>query len=172
MGSCQGLSLNDPRFTELDLAIHRYRERRDGILYVLERARYLFGTLPDTVLHRMTDQMAIAPGDLYQALAVEDLFASRPVGAHTVSVCLGTPCYLAGAGLLFDRLMAELGTGPGETTPDGLFTLKVCYAQAHPSGEVGFYIDDRRYVVPPEGIPAILDAIRNAEALVGSGVEG
>ncbi len=162
MGDCNGLVLSDPRFWELDQAIVRYRDRRDGGIYVLERAKYLFGTLPLPVLHYVADGLGLPRGDIYQAASFYDFFASRPAGEHTVSICLGTHCYLNGASALFDRLQAELQIGPGETTPDGLFSLVVCYTGEHCGEEPAFYVDHQRFAIRPELVAEVLDRFRPA----------
>lgn len=172
MERCNGLTLQDPRFVELDLAIARYRDRSDAVMYVLERARYLFGMLPLPVLHYVANGLGISQRDVYQAVSFYDLFATRPLGEHTVSVCLCTNCYLAGSGAIFDRLQAELGIGPGETTPDGLFALTVSYAGEGCGNEPSFAVDGQRFTAKPEEITAILKSFRPAASLVGAGTEG
>ncbi len=160
MGDCNGLVLSDPRFAEIDQAIARYRAQSDGAVYVLERAKYLFGMLPLPVLHYVADGLGLTHGDIYQAASFYDFFASRPEGRHTVSICLGTDCYLNGAGTLFDRLQAELQIGPGETTPDGLFSLIVNYAGEDCGDRPAFYVDDQRFSVRPEDVVGVLDLFR------------
>jgi len=160
MGDWSGLVLSDPRFGELAQAVERFRDRSDGVIYVLERAKYLFGALPAPVLQYVAERMGLTPGDVSQAASYYDHFASRPTGEHTISVCLGTRCYLRGANALFDRLQAELQIGPGETTPDGLFSLTVSYANEECCSEPGFYVDNERFAARPEDVAAVLDRFR------------
>ena len=49
-----------------------------------------------------------------------------PKGKYIVSVCLGTACYVKGAGKVLEEVEAKLGIGDGECTPDGKFSLEVC----------------------------------------------
>ncbi len=58
----------------------------------------------------------------------------EPVGRTIVEVCAQLPCALRGADELLERLSAELGIAPGETTPDGAITLKrthECFGACH-----------------------------------------
>ena len=49
-----------------------------------------------------------------------------PKGQYKISVCLGTACYVKGAGDVFDKLVQKLGIKSGECTPDGKFSLEAC----------------------------------------------
>jgi bidirectional [NiFe] hydrogenase diaphorase subunit len=51
------------------------------------------------------------------------LFSLKPSGAHSCVVCMGTACYVKGAGKIMEALQAELGVEAGETTPDGRVSL-------------------------------------------------
>ncbi|MXX21710.1 MAG: NAD(P)H-dependent oxidoreductase subunit E, partial [Rhodospirillales bacterium] len=50
-------------------------------------------------------------------------FHDRPVGRYLVQVCRTTPCWLRGSDEVLAAARQELGIAPGETTPDGDFTL-------------------------------------------------
>jgi NADP-reducing hydrogenase subunit HndA len=47
-----------------------------------------------------------------------------PKGKYNISVCLGTACYVKGADRIMKTLQEELGIGPKQTTPDGLFSIQ------------------------------------------------
>ena len=49
-----------------------------------------------------------------------------PKGKYIVAVCLGTACYVKGAGKVLEEVENKLGIGDGECTPDGKFSLEVC----------------------------------------------
>ncbi|MCP9438697.1 MAG: NAD(P)H-dependent oxidoreductase subunit E, partial [Nitrospira sp.] len=48
-----------------------------------------------------------------------------PVGKFHIQVCKSLMCALVGSDTVIDWIKAKLGIGPGETTPDGLFTLSL-----------------------------------------------
>ena len=48
-----------------------------------------------------------------------------PKGKYVIGVCLGTACYVKGAQRVLDIFSQLLGSKPGETTEDGLFTIDV-----------------------------------------------
>ena len=51
-------------------------------------------------------------------------FYFEPPGKHRVTLCRGTACHVRGSGKLQDDLSRTHGLQPGETSPDGLFTLE------------------------------------------------
>ena len=51
------------------------------------------------------------------------MFYTKPVGKHVLNVCRTLSCALLGAERVTEELSAKLGIKPGETTPDGTFTL-------------------------------------------------
>ena len=73
------------------------------------------------------------------------LFNRRPVGRHRIYVCTNVSCALVGAEQILENLVARLGIQPGETTPDGLFSL----FEAECLGSCGtapmMQVDDRYY---------------------------
>ena len=50
-------------------------------------------------------------------------FSLQPKGKYVIGVCLGTACYVKGAGQILDKFSEIIGIKPGETSADGLFTL-------------------------------------------------
>ena len=55
--------------------------------------------------------------------AFYSFFSLTPKGKYVIGCCLGTACYVKGAQIVIDRFSELLGITPGQTTPDGLFTL-------------------------------------------------
>jgi NADH-quinone oxidoreductase subunit E len=52
-----------------------------------------------------------------------NLIFRKPVGKHVIMVCDSVSCWIMGEERLIDHLQRKLGIKPGETTPDGMFTL-------------------------------------------------
>ena len=55
-----------------------------------------------------------------------NFFSLTPLGKYPINICMGTACYVRGAGRILELFEEELGIKPGEVTPDGLFSLEVC----------------------------------------------
>jgi NADH-quinone oxidoreductase subunit E len=68
--------------------------------------------------------LRIQPIEVYEVATFYTMFNLSPVGNCVIEVCRTGPCWLSGAEDILYHFRERLGIGPGETTPDGLFTLK------------------------------------------------
>jgi NADH-quinone oxidoreductase subunit E len=82
------------------------------------------GWLDTEIMDRVAEFLNIAPIEVYEVATFYSQFNLKPVGKHVLEVCRTGPCCLEGAERLIDFLERRLGIKDGETTPDGLFTLK------------------------------------------------
>ncbi|HEY0976268.1 MAG TPA: NAD(P)H-dependent oxidoreductase subunit E [Flavobacteriales bacterium] len=62
--------------------------------------------------------------EVYEVASFYSMYNLRPVGKHLLEVCQTTPCILRGSDDIVAHIGKKLGIHPGETTKDGLFTLK------------------------------------------------
>ena len=62
--------------------------------------------------------------EVYEVATFYSMFNLRPVGKHVLEVCRTVPCMLRGADDIIAHIEKRLGIKAGETTADGLFTLK------------------------------------------------
>jgi NADH:ubiquinone oxidoreductase subunit E len=74
----------------------------------------------------IADGMEVSLEKVYGVATFYAQFSLAPQGQYHISVCLGTACYVKGAGLLYDKLQALLGIGSDECTPDRKFSLTAC----------------------------------------------
>ena len=70
--------------------------------------------------------MDIPLEEIYGVATFYSQFSLNPKGQYKISVCLGTACYVKGAGAVFERLSEKLGIQSGECTADGKFSLEAC----------------------------------------------
>lgn len=98
--------------------------QRDSLIPMLQAIQERFGFLPDTALDAVGKYIGISTAKVYGVATFYNQFRLKPVGKHIVRVCRGTACHVRGSKLLLDTLSGELGVRPGETTPDGQFTLE------------------------------------------------
>ena len=90
---------------------------------IMQQAQDIFGYLPEDVQNIIAKELDIPVSDVYGVATFYAQFNLEPKGKYTISVCLGTACYVKGAQLVLDELEKELGVPAGSTTSDGLFTL-------------------------------------------------
>lgn len=68
--------------------------------------------------------LGISTTDVASVVGFYTLFHDKPGGNFRIQVCTDLPCALRGAEKFMDQLCERLGIEPGETTPDGLFTVE------------------------------------------------
>ena len=110
-----------------DLNITRDDARRRGrLIQVLHRAQQIFGYLPREVQCFVAEKMYLQEADVSGVVSFYNYFTTKPKGKYCINVCLGTACYVKGAGDIMDKLSERLGIGAEECTPDGKFSLTAC----------------------------------------------
>ena len=111
------LSLLEPVFREFDGDGH-------ALVTILQRAQEIYGYLPTDVLYRIAERQGVSPAKAMGVATFYSQFRLKPVGKNLIMLCKGTACHVNGADSIAAALKEELGIGDGETTEDGLFSLK------------------------------------------------
>lgn len=96
------------------------------IIHVMQQAQLIYGYLPFEVQVMIADGMDIPLEKVYGISTFYTQFALSPKGKYSVSVCLGTACYVKGAQDILDKVTEKLGIGPDECTADGKFSIDAC----------------------------------------------
>ncbi len=111
--------------------VHRIMARyppgrqKSAILPVLHLAQAEFdGWLSSPVMDYVASLLGIKPIEVYEVASFYSMFNLKPVGKCVIEVCRTGPCWLMGAEDIVTYLEKKLGIKTGETTPDGMFTLK------------------------------------------------
>ncbi|MBL7753956.1 MAG: NAD(P)H-dependent oxidoreductase subunit E [Chitinophagaceae bacterium] len=107
----------------------------------------------------------ITPIEVYEVATFYTMFNLKPVGKYILEVCQTGPCMLRGSDQIIEYIKQKLGIQNGETTADGLFTLKTAeclgacgYA---PMMQLGKHYKE---FLTPEKVDAILEDCRKAAA--------
>jgi NADH-quinone oxidoreductase subunit E len=107
--------------------ISRYPEGRhkSALLPLLHLAQSEFGgSLNNVVMDYVASLLNIKPIEVYEVATFYTMYNLKPVGKHLLEVCRTGPCWLRGADDIVQHIENRLGIKDGETTPDGMFTLK------------------------------------------------
>ena len=99
---------------------------KGALIPVLHEAQVLYGYLPIQVQKKISEGMNVPLAEIYGVVTFYTQFSLQPKGKYKVQVCLGTACYVKGAGQIYDKLKQELGLEEDGTTEDGLFSLEAC----------------------------------------------
>ncbi|MEW5783989.1 MAG: NAD(P)H-dependent oxidoreductase subunit E [Bacillota bacterium] len=99
---------------------------RNGISIVslLQLIQQEYNYLPEEVLR----EAALATGfpliEMFRVATFYKSFSLVPRGKHTITACCGTACHVRGSEKVVREISKTLGVAPGETTPDGQYTVE------------------------------------------------
>ena len=100
-----------------------YKQEKDNLISMLEEVQEKFGFIPLEAQKELSEYLKIPMAEIYGVITFYSRFTLEPKGKHTISVCLGTACFVKGSKKIMDRLTDRLKIEPGQTTPDGLFSI-------------------------------------------------
>jgi len=106
--------------------INEYKDMDGNLMPILQKAQGIYGYLPIEVQTMIANELTIPLEKVYGVVTFYSQFSLSPKGEYTISVCLGTACYVKGAGDIYDKLKQVLKLDDGECTPDGKFSLEAC----------------------------------------------
>ena len=106
--------------------IKENRNERGCLMPIMQKAQDIYGYLPEEVQKIIADELGIPMEEVYGVATFYSQFHLTPKGRYQISVCLGTACYVKGAGDIYQKFMELLGIVGGECTPDGKFSLDAC----------------------------------------------
>ncbi|MFM2118262.1 MAG: hypothetical protein RL316_1452 [Bacteroidota bacterium] len=118
---------SEAQLQEVKRLTSRYPEgcQKSALIPVLHLAQNTFGGwLSKEVMDYVAELLSITPIEVYEVASFYTMFNLQPVGKHLLEVCQTGPCMLNGSESIIDYIYEKLGIRPGETTADGLFTLK------------------------------------------------
>ena len=103
----------------------KYKDRRGGLISILEEIQSKFGYLPENALRVVAEKTDRNIVDIYSVATFYRAFRLHPRGKHLTSVCLGTACHVRNGPSVAEEFEHELKIkSNGETTTDGEFTLE------------------------------------------------
>jgi len=121
------VKFSDDKLAKVQEIIRRYPEgkQKSALIPVLHLAQESFGGWLDVpVMDYVAELLNITPIEVYEVATFYTMFNLRPVGKHVLEVCVTGPCMINGSDDIIAYIREKLGIGPGETTADGMFTLK------------------------------------------------
>ncbi len=143
-----GIVLHDPTHHSMLLAALYIAQEQNGYL------------TPDA-MEKVARRLGLTPGEVYSTATFYTLFRKKPVGRYVIQVCEGLVCYLNdGADRVVDYISAKLNIEPGESTPDGRFTLETVQCLASCGTAPAMRVNDQLYEnLTPAAIDAVLERL-------------
>ena len=106
--------------------IAKYKGQKGALMPIMQEAQEIYGYLPYQVQKIISDETGIPIEKIYGVATFYAQFSMSPKGKYVVSMCLGTACYVKGAGAILEEIEKVLKIEDGGCTPDGKFSLEVC----------------------------------------------
>jgi NADH-quinone oxidoreductase subunit E len=111
-------------------AIEKHGANRDALIPILGEVNKVLGYIPAAALskvrkrlHCPEDRVFVSDSQLYSLASFYSMFSTQPRGRHVVQFCESAPCHIQGGRELINALQSALEVKPGETSPDGKWSL-------------------------------------------------
>ncbi len=154
------VAFSDTALRELEAIRSRYPDREAAILPALHLAQREFGYVSDEAIEYVATLLGFTPARIEGVATFYTMYNRKPVGKYHLQICRNISCSLLGAEHLIEHVSRKLGVHPGETTPDGKFTLSAveCLGSCG-TAPVMQVNDDYHESLTEERIDALLDRL-------------
>src|SRR4051812_37292016 len=136
----------------------RTRSALIPLLFVVQRERG--GWLDNPGINFLAKFLSLEVTDVWETATFYSMFNLRPVGRHHIQICKTLSCKIMGESEITDHICTKLGVHPGETTPDGTFTVSLveCLGSCGtaPMMQIGF---DYHENLTKEKVDSIMDSL-------------
>ena len=118
--------LSPESLKRIDREIAKYPadRKQSAVMAALTIAQDEKGWLSTEVMDFVAACLGMPPIAVYEVATFYEMYNTKPTGKYKLTLCTNLPCALHDANKAAAHLQQKLGIGFGETTPDGLFTLK------------------------------------------------
>lgn len=104
--------------------LEEYKNVQGSLITILQKAQDLYGYLPIDLLNYIAIETGNKPAKVLGVVTFYAQFRLMPTGKYLIMLCQGTACHVNGSEGIEEAIFEELGIRDGETTEDGMFTLK------------------------------------------------
>ena len=111
---------------KFDEIVSRYPsgKQKSALLPILHLVQAEYGWLSSPSMDKVAEYLGLQPIEVYEVATFYSMYNLKPVGRYIFEVCQTGPCMIKGSDEIITYIKEKLGIGVGETTADGMFTLK------------------------------------------------
>jgi NADH-quinone oxidoreductase subunit E len=160
------MQFSQDKLNKVQEVIARYPEgkSKSALIPLLHMAQEEWGWLSPEAMDYVAGLLNITPIEVYEVATFYSMYHLKPVGKYVFEVCQTGPCMLNGSDGIISYIQEKLDIGVGETTKDGLFTLKTveCLGACGyaPMMQMGKYY--KEHLTPAKIDAIIADCTNNA----------
>ena len=111
------------QYAKLDEFIDNLPTKQGALISVLHEAQDIFEYLPMEVQTHIATKLDIPASKVFGVVTFYSFFTMTKKGKYKVAVCMGTACFVRGAGKVLDKFAQELKVPSGTTGEDGMWSL-------------------------------------------------
>jgi NADH dehydrogenase subunit E (EC 1.6.5.3) len=157
------MMLSSAALSLIDIEVAKYPpdQKQSAVMGALRIAQSEIGWLKPDMIEYVADYLDMPAIAAYEVATFYNMYDTKPVGRHKITICTNLPCALMGAKDLAEHVKHKLGIGFGETTEDGRYTLKEgeCMGAC---GDAPMCLHNNHAMhvrLTPDSIDALLDAM-------------
>ncbi|MFH5881504.1 MAG: NAD(P)H-dependent oxidoreductase subunit E [Candidatus Izemoplasmataceae bacterium] len=118
-------TLDSTLLNDLDTYIDALEgDKQEQLIHVLHFAQQLFKHLPQNLQLYIARKLDLSGARVNGVVTFYSYFNEEPMGKYTISVCMGTACFVKGADKVLERILDITKTEKNKISDDGLFTVK------------------------------------------------
>ena len=143
--------------------LEEYGDKKGSLITILQKTQDIYGYLPKEAIELISETTGIEVSEIMGVATFYTQFRLTPVGKYLIMLCQGTACHVNSSELILQTIRDELGINDGETTEDGLFSLKCVACLGCCSLSPVMMINEDTYgSLTPDKTKKILKQIREA----------
>ena len=147
----------------IEPVLDEYAGIKGSLITILQHTQDIYGYLPKEAIIKISEATGIAESEIMGVGTFYTQFRFQPVGKYLIMLCQGTACHVNSSELILQTIKDELGIDDGETTDDGLLSLKCVACLGCCSLSPVMMINDNTYgSLTPDKTKKILKELREA----------
>ena len=116
--------LTEEHLRKLEELKKRYPTAQALVLPVLWMAQEQFGWISEETMKQTAELLGLPYAHVLGVVSFYTMFHTRKMGKHHIEICTNVSCMLRGSARILEHLQQRLGIKPGETSPDGKWSLE------------------------------------------------
>lgn len=104
--------------------VEEYKDIKGSLITILQKTQEVYDYLPEEAIKYISEKTNIPCSEIMGVATFYTQFRFQPVGKYMIMLCQGTACHVNGSKKIMKTINEYLGISDGETTEDGLFSLK------------------------------------------------
>lgn len=139
-----------------------YLPIKDNLIQMLNEVQEHYGYVPKDVQMELSEFLKVPVAEIYGVVTFYSRFTLKPKGKYSISVCLGTACFVKGSEKILDKAKEILGIDVGQTTEDGKFSIEATRCIGACGLAPVFTVNDEVYgKATPELIEKVIEEYKN-----------